>query len=265
MRHVGPTKIGSAARNRFPRRIYKPLLICDLRRGTDLARGMLTIAVKGDDSVTGFEASNLLTRGRHDRSEVKYESCNSQEELLFALAHAVGVSAADLARALRPLGCGPWSLAVLKAIAPARYESRRQLHRRILSEAIVFIARRLRNFLDSSYSVPDADYVYREAALGAATVVAERGVVPGADTETLSHDLAHVLLQHAHFPPRDDDEALVRLVASRGEKLTLEQAVRFLRKLVDADPLERTRPRAFARYWLSLSAEPAWRRAAVGA
>ena len=82
--------------------------------------------------------------------------------------------------------------------------------------------------------------------------------MPQERAEDFAQTLSHVVLQHAHFPPHDDGEALVRLVSARGKKLTIQEAVSFVKQLVGDDPLRRTEPWAFVRRWLSLREEPAW-------
>ena len=52
---------------------------------------------------------------------------------------------------------------------------------------------------------------------------------------------------------------------SRGKKLTIQEAVSFVKQLVGDDPLRRTEPWAFVRRWLSLRHEPAWSQAVASA
>jgi hypothetical protein len=196
-----------------------------------------------------------------------YESCRSESELLVALSDAVGASAAELARSLRPSGAlHTVTLAAMRTVAPTRYEQYWAVQSRVFSEAVVFIARQLRDLFARSHGLSDqAEFVYREAVRGAGSALAARVGMPQQRAEDFAGALAHVALQHAHFPPRDDGEALVRLVSSRGKKLTIQEAVSFVKELVGDDPLRRTEPWAFVRRWLSLRQEPAWGRAAVGA
>ena len=74
-------------------------------------------------------------------------------------------------------------------------------------------------------------------------------------------------LRAADVPRREpaDGEALVRLVSARGKKLTIDEAVSFVKQLVGDDPLRRTEPWAFVRRWLSLRHEPAWSQAVASA
>jgi hypothetical protein len=196
-----------------------------------------------------------------------YESCRSESELLVALGDAVGASAAELARSLRPFGAFQSAvLAAARTIAPDRYEQHWTVQSRVFSEAVVFIARQLRDLFARSHGLSEqAEYVYRETIRGAGSALAARVGMPRQRAEDFARALAHVTLQHAHFPPRDDSEALVRLVSSRGKKLTIQEAVSFVKELVGDDPLRRTEPWAFVRRWLSLREEPAWSRAAASA
>lgn len=196
-----------------------------------------------------------------------YESCHSESELLVALGDAVGASAAELARSLKPGGTlQALTLAAMKTVAPERYEQHWSVQTRVFSEAVVFIARQIRELFARSHGLSDqAEYVYREAVRGAGSALAARVGMPRERVEDFSRALSHVVLQHAHFPPRDEGEALVRLVSSRGKKLTLQEALSFVKELVGDDPLRRTEPWAFVRRWLSLRQQPAWRQAAIGA
>jgi hypothetical protein len=154
----------------------------------------------------------------------------------------------------------------MKRLAPERYEQHWTVQSRVFSEAVVFVARQLRDLFARSQGLSDhAEYVYREAVRTAGSALATRVGMPGERAEDFERALRHVVLQHAHFPPRDDDEALVRLVSARGKKLTIHEAVSFVKELVGDDPLRRTEPWAFVRRWLSLRQEPAWGEAAVGA
>jgi hypothetical protein len=196
-----------------------------------------------------------------------YASCRSESELLMALGNAVGASAAELAQSLRPLGLlERVSLAAVKTIAPTRYEEHWSVQTRVFSESVVFIARQLRDLFARSHGLSEqAEYVYREAVRVAGSALAARVGMPQERAEDFARSLSHVVLQHAHFPPRDDGEALVRLVSSRGKKLTIQEAVSFVKQLVGDDPLRRTEPWAFVRRWLSLRDEPAWASAAATA
>lgn len=184
-----------------------------------------------------------------------------------ALGNAVGASAAELAQSLRPLGLlDRLSLAAVKTIAPTRYEEHWSVQTRVFSESVVFIARQLRDLFARSHGLSEqAEYVYREAVRVAGSALAARVGMPQERAEDFARSLSHVVLQHAHFPPRDDGEALVRLVSSRGKKLTIQEAVSFVKQLVGDDPLRRTEPWAFVRRWLSLRDEPAWASAAATA
>ena len=194
-----------------------------------------------------------------------YESCRSETELLVAVGDAVGASAAELARSLRPAGVlQALALASMRTLAPQRYEQHWSVETRVFSEAVVFIARQLRELCARSQGLADhAEYVYREAVRAAGAALAARVGMPQERAEDFTRALSHVVLQHAHFPPRDEGEALVRLVSARGKKLTLQEAVSFVKELVGDDPLRRTEPWAFVRRWLSLRQEPAWRPAAA--
>jgi hypothetical protein len=196
-----------------------------------------------------------------------YESCRSEAELLGVLSDAVGASAVELAKSLRPLGAfQSMALVAMRTMAPQRYEQYWNVQSRVFSEAVVFIGRQLRELFARSNGLSDhAEYVYREAVRGAGPCLAARVGMPCDRVAEFTRALAHVVLQHAHFPPRDEGEALVRLVSSRGKKLTIQEAVSFVKELVGDDPLRRTEPWAFVRRWLSLRQEPAWRPAAVGA
>jgi hypothetical protein len=189
-----------------------------------------------------------------------YASCRSESELLMALGTAVGASAADLAQSLRPLGVlERVTLAAVKTIAPTRYEEHWSVQTRVFSESVVFIARQLRDLFARSHGLSEqAEYVYREAVRVAGSALAARVGMPQERADEFARSLSHVVLQHAHFPPRDDGEALVRLVSSRGKKLTIQEAVSFVKQLVGDDPLRRTEPWAFVRRWLSLRDDPAW-------
>ena len=157
-------------------------------------------------------------------------------------------------------------MAAVRTIAPNRYEQHWTVQSRVFSEAVVFIARQLRDLFARSDGLSDhAEFVYRETVRGAGVALAARVGMPRERAEDFARGLAHVMLQHAHFPPRDESEALVRLVSSRGKKLTIQEAVSFVKELVGDDPLRRTEPWAFVRRWLSLRQEPAWGRAAVSA
>jgi hypothetical protein len=184
------------------------------------------------------------------------------------LGEAIGASAAELAQTLRPSGAllQRIALAAIKALAPERYEEHWSVQTRVFSESVVFIARQLRDLFARSNGLEEqAEYVYREAVRSAGQALAARVGMPQDRAEEFERSLAHVVLQHAHFPPRDDGEALVRLVSSRGKKLTIEEAVSFVKQLVGDDPLRRTEPWAFVRRWLSLRHEPAWSQAAASA
>ena len=196
-----------------------------------------------------------------------YESCHSEAELLSALGDAIGASAAELARSLRPAGAmRAIVVRAMRTVAPLRYEQHWTVETRVFSESVVFIARQLRELFARSDGLADhAEYVYREAVRGAGAALAARVGMPGQRFDEFMRGLSHVMLQHAHFPPRDEGEALVRLVSARGKKLTIQEAVSFVKELVGDDPLRRTEPWAFVRRWMSLRREPAWRPAAVGA
>lgn len=196
-----------------------------------------------------------------------YASCRSESELLGALGDAIGASAAVLAHSLRPPGgLQRLTLAALKAVAPERYEEHWTVQTRVFSESVVFIARQLHDLFARSHGLSEqAEYVYREAVRGAGSALAVRVGMPRERAEEFARSLAHVVLQHAHFPPRDDSEALVRLVSSRGKKLTIQEAVSFVKQLVGDDPLRRTEPWAFVRRWLSLRHDPAWSQAVASA
>jgi len=189
-----------------------------------------------------------------------YASCRSESELLVALGTAVGASAADLANSLRPLGLlERVSLAAVRTVAPGRYEEHWSVQTRVFSESVVFIARQLRDLFARSHGLSEqAEYVYREAVRVAGSALAARVGMPQERAESFAQALSHVVLQHAHFPPRDDGEALVRLVSARGKKLTIQEAVSFVKQLVGDDPLRRTEPWAFVRRWLSLREESTW-------
>ena len=196
-----------------------------------------------------------------------YASCRSESELLGALGDAIGASAAELAQSLRPSGAFQrMALAAIKRVAPARYEEHWTVETRVFSESVVFIARQLRDLFARSHGLSEqAEYVYREAVRGAGVALAARVGMAQERAEEFSRSLAHVMLQHAHFPPRDDGEALVRLVSARGKKLTIQEAVSFVKQLVGDDPLRRTEPWAFVRRWLSLRHEPGWSQAVASA
>jgi hypothetical protein len=196
-----------------------------------------------------------------------YESCRSESELLVALGDAVGASAAELARSLKREGAfQSMVLGAMKRVAPERYEQHWSVQTKMLSESVVFIARQIRELFARSQGLADqAEYVYREAVRSAGAALAARVGMPSERVEEFTRSLSHVVLQHAHFPPRDEGEALVRLVSSRGKKLTIQEAVSFVKELVGDDPLRRTEPWAFVRQWLSLRQEATWSPAAVGA
>ena len=196
-----------------------------------------------------------------------YASCRSESELLGALGDAVGASAAELAHALRPSGAlQKVALHAVKTMAPSRYEEHWSVQTRVFSESVVFIACQLRDLFARSQGLAEqAEYLYRETVRGAGSALAARVGMPQQRAEDFARALSHVVLQHAHFPPRDDGEALVRLVAARGKKLTIQEAVSFVKQLVGDDPLRRTEPWAFVRRWLSLRHEPAWTTAAASA
>ncbi|MDX1382650.1 MAG: hypothetical protein R3190_03345 [Thermoanaerobaculia bacterium] len=189
--------------------------------------------------------------GESGRWARRYESCRSKDELLGALAEAVSVHAGGLAGSLQPRWQRAWTWGLLRRIAPERHEQLWETHIRLLSESIVYVARQLREFL-SEAAFRDADLVYREAALGAGGVMAARMRLDDLRAEGFARVLSHVLLKHAHFPPEDDDAALVRLVAAREEKLTVAQAVRFVTRLVGSDPISEAAPKTFAERWGSL-------------
>jgi len=196
-----------------------------------------------------------------------YASCRSESELLAALGNAVGASAADLAASLRPTGLlEKVSLAAVRTIAPTRYEEHWSVQTRVFSESVVFIGRQLRDLFARSHGLSDhAEYVYREVVRVAGAALAARVGMPQERADEFARALSHVVLQHAHFPPRDDGEALVRLVSSRGKKLSIQEAVSFVKQLVGDDPLRRTEPWAFVRSWLSLRDVPTWAPAAATA
>ena len=210
-------------------------------------------------------ASSLIWTGS-SYSEL-YASCRSESELLTALGDAVGASAAELAQSLKPSGIlERLALHAIKAMSPDRYEEHWTVQSRVFSESGVFIARQLRDLFARSHGLAEqAEYVYREAVRGAGAALAARVGMPQERAEDFARSLSHVVLQHAHFPPHDDSEALVRLVSARGKKLTIQEAVSFVKQLVGDDPLRRTEPWAFVRRWLSLRDEPAWARAAASA
>ena len=151
---------------------------------------------------------------------------------------------------------GRLALAVMKSLAPATYAHHSLVRARLLSESIVFVAARIREVLSELCARGDADYLCREAAARAGPSMAIAARLTADEAEEFTRTLSHVLLQHAHFPPSDDDQALVRLVASRERKLSVGEAVRVIRKLMGPDPLLRTEPWAFARSWLLLRGEP---------
>jgi hypothetical protein len=184
-----------------------------------------------------------------------------------ALGNAIGASAAVLAQSLRPLGVlERVALNAIKSIVPAWYEQHWTVQSRVFCESVVFIARQLRDLLSRSNGLSEhAEYVYREAVRGAGSALAARVGMPQDRAEDFARSLSHVVLQHAHFPPRDEGEALVRLVSARGKKLTIQEAVSFVKQLVGDDPLRRTEPWAFVRRWLSLRQEPAWASAGASA
>jgi hypothetical protein len=213
---------------------------------------------------TNATSATLLQTGSYREL---YDSCRSESELLLALGEAVGASAAALGRSLRPTGFfESLTQSVLRRISPARYEQHWTVQSRVFSEAVVFVARQLRDLFERSEGLSDhAEYVYREVVRTAGSALATRVAMPAERSEEFLRTLRHVVLQHAHFPPRDDGEALVRLVSSRGKKLTIQEAVSFVKELVGDDPLRRTEPWAFVRRWSSLRQEPAWGEAAIGA
>ena len=190
----------------------------------------------------------------------RYESCGSEDELLGALAEAIGSSASGLAATLQPRWYGAWAWSVMRRFWPKAHARHWATHLQLLSESIVYVSRQLREFLSSS-AFHDADYVYREAALGAGGVMAARMKLGDAAAESFRRALSHVLLQHAHFPPADADAALVRLVAAREQKLTVSQALRFVTELVGSDPVGEAAPLAFVKRWVSLRGET-WAEAA---
>ena len=196
-----------------------------------------------------------------------YASCRSESELLGALGDAVGASAAELAQSLRPSGAlHRLALQAVRTMAPARFEEHWSGETRVFSESVVFIARQLRDLFARSQELAEqAEYLYRETVRGAGAALAARVGMPQQRAEDFAQALSHVVLQHAHVPPHDEGEALVRLVSARGKKLTIQEAVSFVKQLVGDDPLRRTEPWAFVRSWLSLRHEPAWTRAAVSA
>jgi hypothetical protein len=229
-----------------------------------LARRLLLGTSRGADSVTNTASSLILSGSSYGEL---YASCRSESELLVALGNAVGASAAVLAQSLRPLGLlERATLAAIKSVSPARYEEHWRVQTRLFSESVVFIARQLRDLFARSRGLSDhAEYVYRETVRGAGSALAARLGLPQNRADDFAQALSHVVLQHAHFPPRDEGEALVRLVSARGKKLTIQEAVSFVKQLVGDDPLRRTEPWAFVRRWLSLRHEPAWAPAAVSA
>ena len=188
----------------------------------------------------------------------RYECCDSEPELLDALCEAISSSAQGLARTLEPRWYGGWTMKLLKRFWPESHAEHLAKHLRIMSESIVYVSRQVREHLASS---GDADYVYQEAVLGAGGVSAARCQLGDGEAIEFHRILSHVLLQHAHFPPSDDDAALVRLVAAREQKLTVSQAVRFVTELVGTDPVGQAAPVAFVRRWVSLRGE-AWGEAA---
>jgi hypothetical protein len=214
--------------------------------------------------VTTTARSPILTGSSYGEL---YESCHSESELLGALGDAISASAAELAQSLRPSGAfQKLGLAAIKRLSPERYEEHWTVQTRVFSESVVFIARQLRDLFARSNGLSEhAEYVYREAVRIAGSALAVRVGMPGDRAEEFARTLAHVVLQHAHFPTRDDGEALVRLVSSRGKKLTIQEAVSFVKQLVGDDPLRRTEPWAFVRRWLSLRHEPAWSQAVASA
>ena len=185
-------------------------------------------------------------RGQHS-SAPSYDCCRSERELLGTLGDAISDSARDIALAVRPPGCGRLALLVMKSFSPTNYAHHSMVRARLLSESIVFVAGRIREVLAELCEHGDADYLYREAATCAGASMATAANMTPDEAGEFTRTLSHVLLQHAHFPPSDDDQALVRLVASRERKLTVAEAVRVLRKLMGLDPLMRTEPWAFAR------------------
>ena len=134
----------------------------------------------------------------------RYESCSSEDELLGALAEAISSGASGLATNLQPRWCRGWTWSVMRRFWPEAHARLWTTHLQLLSESIVYVSRQLREFLSSS-AFHDAHYVYREAALGAGGVMAARMRLDDLSAEDFGRTLSHVLLQHAHFPPDDDD------------------------------------------------------------
>ena len=190
----------------------------------------------------------------------RYETCRSVDELLEALSEAIGSSASGLATTLQPRWYGDWACRAIRRFWPESLERYRDTHLRLLSESIVYVSRQLREFLSSS-AFHDAEYVYRKVALGAGGVMANWRRFDDGGAESFQRVLSHVLLHHAHFPPEDDDAALIRLVASREQKLTVTQAVRFVTELVGSDPVSHAAPVTFVQRWVSLDGET-WSEAA---
>ena len=193
---------------------------------------------------TGFESN----RGPWAQ---RYERCDTEDELLRALSEAINAAAAGLVVKLQPRWYGDLSWGLMRRFLPETHAERWSTHMRLVSEAIVYVSRQFREHLASS-AFGDAEYVYQESALGAGGVMAARRGFDDDQAEGFHRVLSHVLVQHAHFPPEDDDAALIRLVASREEKLTVTQAVRFVTALVGSDPVRQAAPVAFVERWDSL-------------
>jgi hypothetical protein len=190
----------------------------------------------------------------------RYATCTSEEELLATLSIAIACSADDLASTLRPRWQRSWTWGIVARLAPGECRRQRRRQANLLAESVAFVARKWKLFL-SQRELVDAGRVCGEAAMGAGLVLSERLSLCGEDQAAFLEEVAHVLLKHLHFPPEDDDSAMVRLVAARGQKLRVAQAVRFLSQLVGADPVTGAAPMAFVDRWQSLT-EGSWADAA---
>src|SRR3990170_2102708 len=124
-------------------------MLRSLATDKSLACPVLLGSPGGGSSVTTNARSFAWTQSSSYRD--LYESCRSESELLLALGEAVGASAAVLARSLRPSGAfQSVALAAMRTVAPTRYERHWTVESRVFSEAVVFIARQLRDLFARS-------------------------------------------------------------------------------------------------------------------